>query len=311
MFERCFTGTLLVSAFGLFIACAMPLRAAENDSESPVTTPEPVTDVVAAQTIDPQPAAPESAVESVGDTAPVDVVVAPISVEEKPIPESDFQRVKIADAFIDLRTGPGRGFPIYQSIERGEWVEILRRRTEWFQLRTHRGIVGWASIAAMKETMTEAGEKFFVEEVTEEAFRQRSFEFGFQFGEFESINSFTVFGAWNFTENLATELSYQETLGEVSDGQLVNLSIVNTPFPEWRVSPFFGLGAGIIRTEPFGALVQTEDRQDTTAHVGAGLRTYITRSFVFRMDYKHYMVLTSRNENENVEEWKLGFSVFF
>lgn len=236
---------------------------------------------------------------------------ARVETDEKPPSDSEFQWVKIADAYIDLHSGPGRGFPVYQSIERGEWVEILRRRTEWFQLRSHRGVVGWASIQSMKETLTTEGDAFTVAEVTEDQFRQRTIELGFQFGEFESVNSLTTYGAWSFTENLAVELSYQEVLGDISDGQLLNLSLTNTPFPEWRFSPFFSLGAGVIRTNPFGALVQTEDREDNTAHVGAGLRTYLTRSFVFRMDYKHYVVLTSRNENENVEEWKLGFSVFF
>lgn len=327
MFERCHSGSL-VRFLGLICALALtPSFAAENgdpvenissptmDASSDVV-PAQMTETVAAEPIaaesEPSPAIGESnsAFELIVEQ-PAPNFQATVEADETPPAESEFQWAKIADAYIDLHSGPGRGFPVYQAIERGEWVEIMRRRTEWMQLRTRRGIVGWASISSMKETLTASGDKFTVAEVTEEQFRQRTFEVGFQFGEFESVNSLTTYGAWSFTENLAVELAYQETLGSISDGQLLNLSLTNTPFPEWRFSPFFALGAGIIRTEPFGALVQTEDRQDNTAHVGAGLRTYITRSFVFRMDYKHYVVLTSRNENENVEEWKLGFSVFF
>jgi hypothetical protein len=82
-------------------------------------------------------------------------------------------------------------------------------------------------------------------------------------------------------------------------------------FPEWRVSPYFTLGAGMIRTEPKGTIVATTDRTDGAAHVGVGLRTYLTRRFVFRAEYKTYVVFTSRDDNEEPTEWKAGFSFFF
>jgi hypothetical protein len=53
------------------------------------------------------------------------------------------------------------------------------------------------------------------------------------------------------------------------------------------------------------------DRQDSIAHAGIGVRTYLTRRFVFRAEYKTYVVFTSRNDNEDVQEWKAGFSFFF
>ena len=47
------------------------------------------------------------------------------------------------------------------------------------------------------------------------------------------------------------------------------------------------------------------------ALVGGGFRAYVTRRFVLRAEYKSYVVLTSRDENEEVEEWKVGFGFFF
>jgi len=47
------------------------------------------------------------------------------------------------------------------------------------------------------------------------------------------------------------------------------------------------------------------------AHVGAGLRIYATRRFILRAEYKSYVVFTSRDDNEEVEEWKVGFAFFF
>ena len=82
-------------------------------------------------------------------------------------------------------------------------------------------------------------------------------------------------------------------------------------FPEWRVSPYFTIGTGIVSTSPKSTLVSQEDRTDQVALVGGGFRAYVTRRFVLRAEYKSYVVLTSRDENEEVEEWKVGFGFFF
>jgi hypothetical protein len=89
------------------------------------------------------------------------------------------------------------------------------------------------------------------------------------------------------------------------------LNIVHTMYPDWRATPFFTLGAGEIHTVPKATLVATTDRTDSLAVVGAGVRTYLTRRFVFRAEYKSYVVLTSRDDNEEIREWKAGFSFFF
>ena len=50
------------------------------------------------------------------------------------------RKILIADPFIELHTGPGRGYPVFHVIERGREVTIVKRRTDWFELRTDRGV---------------------------------------------------------------------------------------------------------------------------------------------------------------------------
>jgi len=77
------------------------------------------------------------------------------------------------------------------------------------------------------------------------------------------------------------------------------------------LSPFVMLGTGIVHIEPKTTLVLPPDRTDQTAYVGGGLRFYLTRRFFARAEYKSHIVFTSRNQNEEVDEWKLGFAFFF
>jgi len=50
------------------------------------------------------------------------------------------RKVLVADPFIELHTGPGRGYPIFHVVERGREVEIIKRRTDWFRVGP---IAGW------------------------------------------------------------------------------------------------------------------------------------------------------------------------
>ena len=74
---------------------------------------------------------------------------------------------------------------------------------------------------------------------------------------------------------------------------------------------FLELGTGYVLTEPRATLVLPEDREDQTAYVGAGLRFYLTRRFFVRADYRWHTIFTSRDDNEELEEWKVLIACFF
>ena len=94
---------------------------------------------------------------------------------------------------------------------------------------------------------------------------------------------------------------------------LATLGLMHVFVPEWRLSPYFTLGTGVIYTEPKSTLVQAEDRDDQIGYVGGGLQFYLTRRFMLRFaEYRHNIIFTSRNDNEEVDEWKyVGFAFFF
>ncbi len=52
-------------------------------------------------------------------------------------------------------------------------------------------------------------------------------------------------------------------------------------------------------------------RTEQIAYVGGGIRYYLTRRFFLRAEYKAHYIFTKRNQNEEADEWKLGFAFFF
>ena len=226
--------------------------------------------------------------------------------------EDEYPSVEVVEAYIDLRTGPGRGYPVFYIGERGEWIEVIKRRTDWIQVRTERDKVGWVHREDLEKTIKPSGEYVQFKQETFEGYLERTFELGFMAGAYDTrYDLLSVYGAYHFAENLSIELHLQEMLLDESR-KGYSVSLINEPFTAYGVSPYFGVGGGQIKvTETATDTSLSEDTTDKTVHVAAGVRAYVTRSFLFRAGYRYTIQLTSRDDNNETEEWKVGFAVFF
>jgi hemolysin activation/secretion protein len=117
--------------------------------------------------------------------------------------------------------------------------------------------------------------------------------------------------AYLFSPYLQTELSVGQANGDQADNLSAELSLYLSPWPHWRLSPYFGIGGGVLRTTSRTVLVQTPDRNNSLASAEFGLRYYLSRNFIARAAYRRSVIVTDRNDNEEIDTWKLGFSVFF
>jgi hypothetical protein len=246
--------------------------------------------------------------------------------------------VAVADPYLEMHTGPGRGYPIFHVVDRGESVEIIMQRTDWYLVRDADGDEGWVDQDQMELTLTGDGSEFDVERANVADFTNAKWELGVLAGDFGGANIVSLYGGYSLNPNVSIEAWGSQILGNFSNGWTASVNVVHeawpdwrvSPFlgnfsngwtasvnvvheawPDWRVSPFFTLGAGVIHTEPKSTIIQGEDRTDQIGHAGAGIRVYVSRRFLFRAEYKSYVVFTSRNDNEEVEEWKVGFAFFF
>jgi hypothetical protein len=224
----------------------------------------------------------------------------------------DYQpSVVVAAPYLDLHTGPGRGYPIFHSVEQGDELLILRRRTQWLKVRAPRNVEGWVHESTLTATRDTTGNAPLVPLHGREQFASRRFEFGISAGDFDGAASLSARAGWLLTPNILIEAEGTQIMGDYSDGLMGSANIVMIPFPEWRVSPFFRIGTGILRIEPQTTIVQSDDRTDEIVNVGAGANMYLGERFALRAEYQRHTLLTSRDENEEVDQWKAGFSVYF
>jgi len=217
----------------------------------------------------------------------------------------------VADAYVEMRTQPGRGYPVFYVAERGERLELLRQRTSWVQVRNARGVEGWVHVDAINRTLEADGRALAISAPGFSAFTERDWEFGILVGDYGDTDALGGYLGWHFTRNLSVELAVTENFGDSSDGLMAGASVVHQMYPRLRYSPFLSLGWGVRETSPRSTLVSTEDRTDNVASVGAGIRVHLYERLFLRLQYQRYAVMTDRDDDEEVDEWKIGISAFY
>ena len=70
----------------------------------------------------------------------------------------EFQLVVIDDPYIEMSTGPGSGYPVFHVMERGESVEIILQRTDWYTVKNDNGMEGRVPFFALSKTISHGGE---------------------------------------------------------------------------------------------------------------------------------------------------------
>jgi Bacterial SH3 domain len=223
----------------------------------------------------------------------------------------EYLQVFVVAPYLELHTGPGRGYPVFDVVDRDGSVDVLAHYTEWFKVRTERDVVGWVSERDMAHTVLADGSAFTFERGDRAGFTSHRFEMGMFAGEYGGATLISAYSSFSFNSQLALELSVGQFLGNASNGVVGDIGLTHVFLPEWRWSPFVMIGTGIVHTEPKATLVQPLNRTEQTAYVGGGVRYYLTRRFFLRAEYKNHIVFTKLNSNEEVDEWKLGFAFFY
>ncbi len=218
-------------------------------------------------------------------------------------------QVVVTEPYLEMHSGPGRGYPVIFVVGRDEVVTVLYSHTDWFKVRAPRGQEGWARRSELALTKLENGEPAPIPPYPD--FASRRWELGAGYGVFNHQNLINGYVDYAITESLDAEFDLQQALGTIDNRYIGSVGLRHTFIPEWRwISPTAGLGTAYeyIQNKVPPAPLQTHNQ---LAYVSAGLRGFITRRFMWRADWRKYVIFTNQNQNEVPEEWKLDLAVFF
>lgn len=231
--------------------------------------------------------------------------------------QTDELVLEVTSPFINVHTGPASEYPVFHVVGKGESIVILKSRTNWYKVRTFiaggKTLEGWVAEESLLTTALEDGSEIVASSGSFEDYQNRDWEITFAGGVLDSVSALTLTGTWVWTPNLSVDASYTQAFGDFSENKIWSLRMRHTFFPKWRISPYLALGTGEIRTKPRANLVQSGDEVRKSSHyeVGAGLRYYLAKSVLVKVEYRSLLALTDRDEQERLDQWMLGASVFF
>jgi hypothetical protein len=283
-------------------AAAAPAAAAASAATAAATPAAPLAAASAATAATTAASAPTASA-----SAPAPASAAPA----RPARTPKAERVLVADAYIELRTGPGRGYPIYYVAPRNEWIEIELRHTDWFRVRTDDDKVGWVSRQQLETTLTAAGGKKTFRDVLLDDYLSRKVQLGAAWGHFQSEPMLKVWTSYRFSDTLSLEATFGQVQGVFSGTDLWHVNLMVEPWSDYRLSPFFSAGLGKFKNFPNLSLIGAQTTDAKLGTVSIGVRYHFTERFVLSADYSLYSAFISDLRTTEYKAWTLGVAFFF
>lgn len=225
------------------------------------------------------------------------------------------ERVQVADPYLEMRTGPGRGFPVHHVAARHEWVTIELRSTDWYKVRTASDTgndkVGWVHRRQLEATLTEAGVPKTFRDIALDDYLVRRVQLGAAVGRFKSEPMLKLWGSYRLSDTLSLEGTVGQVQGLFSGTDFWHVNLLAEPWSDQRLSPFLGIGVGRFNNFPNLTLVGAADTNANLANATVGVRWYLTERFVLRADWGLYTAFVSDQRSQEFRAATAGISFFF
>jgi hypothetical protein len=247
--------------------------------------------------------------------APWLVLIALLLGAQVPARAQVTERVRVADPYLEMRTGPGRGFPVHHVAARDEWVTIELRATDWYKVRTASDTgnekLGWVHRRQLEATLTEAGVAKTFRDIALDDYLTRRVQLGAAAGRFKSEPMLKLWGSYRLSDTLSVEGTVGQVQGLFSGTDFWHVNLLAEPWSDQRLSPFLGIGVGRFNNFPNLTLVGATDTNANLANATFGVRWYVTERFVLRADYGLYTAFVSDQRSQEFRAVTAGISFFF
>ncbi|WP_409702639.1 SH3 domain-containing protein [Caldimonas sp.] len=225
--------------------------------------------------------------------------------------DDGYERVQVADPYLELRTGPGRGYPIFHVVDRHQWVAITLRHTDWYQVRADNGKEGWVHRRQLERTLTAAGSARTFRDIVLDDYLSRRMLAGGSWGRFDGEPMLKLTAGYRLSTSLSVDAHVGQVQGRFSGTSFWHVGLAAEPWSDRRLSPFFSVGVGRFSNVPNSSLVSAIRTDANLGQATLGLRWHLSERFVLTADYSLYTAFVADERSIEYRALGAGLAFFF
>jgi len=225
--------------------------------------------------------------------------------------EEKFQKATVVEPFLEIHTGPAAVYPIFYVAEKGEKINLLKRRADWYKVRLANGKEGWVNRSEIELTLLAQGrKKNFMERFYDDRVAGR-LVMGWGVGTFGGDSSLYVRADYPLNNTIKAEIVATFVSSDQGSAQIYSGGIVIVPF-RWRWLSLSGtMGAGVVKSTPSDLLINATRDTSPEAHAGIGLSIPLVRDLSLDGEFRNFTVFSSTESTQEFQEYSLGLSFQF
>ena len=223
----------------------------------------------------------------------------------------DTLSVTVEEPYVEMHTGPGRGYPVFNVVEQGETVEILKRKTNWYKIKSADDKTGWTNAAQLAHTLKPTGVPVDLPEVSRGDYLKSHWRIGFTGGSLEGASTFSVTAGYRpFNWGAELELEGGKIFDESVTSDYYGVNLLLEPTTDWLLTPYISVGGGIFSLNDRQKVVVDDAGSPSYVSFSGGASYYVVSNLVVRGGYRSYSISTD-GDRVWLNAWTIGLGLFF
>lgn len=218
--------------------------------------------------------------------------------------------VTVEQAYVDVHTGPGIGFPVFTVIERGHRFNVLAEQGPWFKVQSDRQEVGWvAGEAIAVDAVNHSPRVSFA--AAEHAYNSaRNYMVGVDGGMLWRDYVYRLSGSYHMLKGLHMDMMYAQSAGLYMMSNYYSVGLQWYLWSEQRFSPSLFVAGGELQGNPRATLYPALKTQAGFVSGGLSVRMRMTDRFFIRTGVGIVSIQQSKVSQPNFWEWQIGVQTY-
>lgn len=217
---------------------------------------------------------------------------------------TDAQSVWVLGPLVNVHSGPGKGYPIVNTLEKGEQLQLDRQYTNWIAVKADNGAKGWVNANNLELLVDADGRPLTDRNVNETAGR---LSIHIAAGTLDGQKGIDVGIGYGISEYLRFDGVLRHTTEDYLQGRELfgKLSLDLAKFGQYQT--FVNIGYGTLSTD--GTINGRSDFD--TFKSGIGVRRHLFSNISGTFEYGRDLILISGPSNIHAEAFRIGFLTYF